>query len=105
MSAKSAISPNTQFDSVNTSDIIGGNSGSPAVNKDLEVVGIIFDGNIQSLPMNYLYEDVVGRAVITNSTAVLEALRKVYKADALADEVLGKTSATSKPVEKKAAGN
>lgn len=94
MNSKSKIDPNTQFDSVNTSDIIGGNSGSPAVNKDLEVVGIIFDGNIQSLPMNYLYEDVVGRAVITNSTAVLEALRKVYKADALADEVLGKSATT-----------
>lgn len=106
MKAKSAIDPKTQFDSVNTSDIIGGNSGSPAVNKDLEVVGIIFDGNIQSLPMNYLYEDVVGRAVITNSTAVLEALRKVYKADALADEVLGKTpAAAEKPAaEKKPAG-
>ena len=92
MNAKSAINPNTQYDSVNTTDIIGGNSGSPAVNKDLEVVGIIFDGNIQSLPMNYLYEDVVGRAVITNSTAVLEALRKIYKADGLADEVLGKSA-------------
>jgi len=111
MKAKNDINPKTQFDSVNTTDIIGGNSGSPAVNKDLEVVGIIFDGNIQSLPMNFMYEDVVGRAVITNSTAVLEALRKVYHADALADEVLGK--AAKKPVasekkpaaaEKKAAG-
>jgi hypothetical protein len=105
MNAKNAINPKTQFDSVNTSDIIGGNSGSPAVNKNLEIVGIIFDGNIQSLPMNYLYEDVVGRAVITNSTAVLEALRKIYNANALADEVLGKTPAASqKPAEKKAAG-
>lgn len=105
MNAKSAINPKTQLDSVNTSDIIGGNSGSPAVNKNLEIVGIIFDGNIQSLPMNYLYEDVVGRAVITNSTAVLEALRKIYNANALADEVLGKTPAPSqKPAEKKPAG-
>lgn len=97
MNSKAKMDPNVQFDSVNTSDIIGGNSGSPAVNKDLEVVGIIFDGNIQSLPMNYLYEDVVGRAVITNSTAVLEALRKVYKADGLADEVLGKGAAVPAP--------
>jgi hypothetical protein len=58
------------------------------VNKHLEVVGIIFDGNIQSLPGNLMYEDVIGRSVITNSTAVLEALREVYSAQPLADELM-----------------
>jgi Peptidase S46 len=88
MKAKSSLNLNTELDSVNTTDIIGGNSGSPAVNKNLEVVGIIFDGNIQSLPGNFMYEDVIGRSVITNSTAVLEALRKVYSAQPLADELM-----------------
>ena len=100
MKAKSTLNLKTQYDSVNTTDIIGGNSGSPAVNKKGEVVGIIFDGNIQSLPWNFQYEDVVGRSVITNSTAVLESLRKIYGAPGLADELMNaskaKTSGGSK---------
>ena len=88
MKAKSALNLKTQYDSVNTTDIIGGNSGSPAVNENGEVVGIIFDGNIESLPWNFQYEDRVGRSVITNSTAVLEALRKIYNAPRLADELM-----------------
>ena len=74
MKAKSKLDLKTPYDSVNTTDIIGGNSGSPAVNRKGEVVGIIFDGNIQSLPWNFQYDDVVGRSVITNSTAVIETL-------------------------------
>jgi hypothetical protein len=89
MKAKGTLNLKTQYDSVNTTDIIGGNSGSPAVNKKGEVVGIIFDGNIESLPWNFQYEDKVGRSVITNSTAVVEALRKIYNAPALADELMG----------------
>ncbi len=111
MKAKGNLDLNTQFDSVNTADIIGGNSGSPAVNKDGEVVGILFDGNIQSLPWNFQFEDVVGRSVITNTTAVIEALRKVYNAPGLADELMsagaGKKPAAAEkkaPAEKKAAG-
>ncbi len=88
MKAKSTLKLKTQYDSVNTTDIIGGNSGSPAVNKKGEVVGIIFDGNIESLPWNFQYEDKIGRSVITNSTAVIEALRKIYNAPALADELM-----------------
>lgn len=88
MKAKSTLNLKTQYDSVNTTDIIGGNSGSPAVNKKGEVVGIIFDGNIESLPWNFYYEDKIGRSVITNTTAVVEALRKIYNAPGLADELM-----------------
>ena len=111
MKAKSKLDLKTPYNSVNTTDIIGGNSGSPAVNKDGEVVGIIFDGNIQSLPWNFQYEDTVGRSVITNSTAVIETLQKVYNAPGLAGELLNaskaKPAAAEKavPAENKAAGN
>jgi len=87
--AKSSLDLKTPFDTVSTPDIIGGNSGSPLINKDAEVVGIIFDGNIESLPWNFVYDDVVGRSVATDSRAIMEALRKIYRADALADELGG----------------
>ena len=57
------------------------------VNKAGEVVGIIFDGNMQSLPWNFQYEDKIGRSVSTDTTAIIEALRKVYGATGLADEL------------------
>ena len=77
----------TQLNFVCTADIIGGNSGSPVVNRDGELVGLIFDGNIQSLTSDYLYTDVQARAVSVSGVGILEALRKIYGAEALADSI------------------
>src|SRR5579871_794142 len=89
LKAKSSLDLKTPLNFVSTADIIGGNSGSPTVNKQGEVVGIIFDGDIQSLPWNFAYSDAQGRAVSVDSRGILEALRKVYRATALADELTG----------------
>src|SRR5436190_2418951 len=86
---KSMLNPATKYDFVSDADIIGGNSGSPVVNQANEFVGIIFDGNIQSLVLDCIFSDKEARAVSVDSAAITEALRKVYDAGALADE-LGK---------------
>ena len=75
MKAKSKLKLDTPLDYVSTADIIGGNSGSPTVNTKGEVVGIIFDGNIQSLEWNFIYEDKQARAVHVDSRGIVEALR------------------------------
>ncbi len=87
---KSRLDLQTPFNFVSTADIIGGNSGSPVVNKKGEVVGLIFDGTIPSLVLDFVYSDQVARATSVHSSAILEALRKVYGADALVAELLGK---------------
>jgi hypothetical protein len=84
---KASLNPQTQFNFVSDADIIGGNSGSPVVNKANEFVGIIFDGNIQSLVLDCIFSDKQARAVSVDSAAISEALRKVYEANALADEL------------------
>ena len=93
--SKSKLDLKTPLNFVSTADIIGGNSGSPTVNKKGEVVGIIFDGNIESLAWNFAYSDMEGRAVSVDSRGIQEALRKIYGATALADELMGTKAAAA----------
>ncbi len=75
------------FNYVTTADTHGGNSGSPTVNTKGEVIGILFDGNIEGLPNRYLYTDEQARSVHVASQGIVEALRKIYQADWLLREL------------------
>lgn len=90
LAAKDQVDLATPMNFATTNDIIGGNSGSPVFNKDAQIVGLIFDGNIHSLGGDYGFDASVNRAVAVDSRGILHALEKVYKVDRLVNELRGK---------------
>ncbi|MGA8765031.1 MAG: S46 family peptidase, partial [Candidatus Sulfotelmatobacter sp.] len=96
MNSKSKLDLKTPLNFVSTADIIGGNSGSPTINQKGELIGIIFDGNIESLPWDFSYSDEEGRSLSVDARGIQEALRKIYGATALADELMGTKSESAK---------
>jgi hypothetical protein len=95
LDAKPRLALETPFNFVTTNDIIGGNSGSPMINANREIVGLIFDGNIQSLGGDYGFDESVNRAVAVHSSAIIEALEKIYGAQRIAEELKGKPSSAA----------
>ncbi len=89
LDAKAKLDLSTPFDFASTNDIIGGNSGSPVIDRDARIVGLIFDGNLQSLGGDYGFDPAGNRAVSVHASAILEALTKIYGATALAAELRG----------------
>ncbi|HEX7772378.1 MAG TPA: S46 family peptidase, partial [Pyrinomonadaceae bacterium] len=81
----------TPFNFVSTNDIVGGNSGSPAINQNSELVGLIFDGNIQSLVGDFMYDPAVNRSISVDSRGMLEVMKKVFNAN----EIVAELTATS----------
>lgn len=87
---KDRLNLGTPFNLVSTNDITGGNSGSPVFNKKRELIGLVFDGNIQSLVGNFIYDDTQNRTVSVDSRVIIEALTKIYDAHELVKELTGK---------------
>ncbi|HEU5323774.1 MAG TPA: S46 family peptidase, partial [Methylomirabilota bacterium] len=85
--ARDKLDPQTPYNFAATLDIIGGNSGSPVFNARREIVGLAFDGNMASLGGSYAYDGTANRAVAVHSAGIIEVLRDVFGADALADEL------------------
>jgi hypothetical protein len=85
---RSVLNLRTPFNFVSTNDIVGGNSGSPAINKNRELVGLIFDGNIQSLVGNFEFDESVNRSISVDARGMMEVLRKVFGANAIANELM-----------------
>jgi len=84
---RSALSPSTPLNFVTTHDITGGSSGSPVVNTHGELVGLVFDGNLESIPGRFYYDAATNRCIAVDVRAILESLVKVYNAEALAKEL------------------
>jgi hypothetical protein len=80
----------TPLNFVTTNDVVGGNSGSPVINARGELVGLVFDGNIESLVGDYVYDGETNRTVAVHTAAMIEAMRKLYSAQKLVDELLGR---------------
>ncbi len=100
LASKEKLNLQTRFNFVTTNDIIGGNSGSPVIDRDAQIVGLVFDGNIHSLGGEYGFDPSVNRTVAVHSAAILEALTKIYGADRLVQELRpatqgGKSSRTA----------
>ncbi|NTV81578.1 MAG: S46 family peptidase [Candidatus Aminicenantes bacterium] len=87
---RAAVRLSTPINFVSTADSIGGNSGSPLVNRKGEFVGVLFDGNIQSLPTRFVYDDRISRSVMVHAQGIVEALLKIYGAKPLVDELIGR---------------
>ena len=85
--ARETLDLSTPINFVSTADIIGGNSGSPVLDQELEVVGVVFDGNIESLPGDYIYLPELNRSVTVDVRAILEALDEIYDSDRLVLEL------------------
>jgi hypothetical protein len=100
LEAQKKLKAGTPMNFVSTNDIIGGNSGSPVINKDAEIVGLVFDGNIQSLGGEYGFDESVNRAVSVHSEALIEALKTVYKADRVLEELRPKAQNVKAPAAK-----
>jgi hypothetical protein len=85
--AQKTVDPNAQLNFVSTNDIIGGNSGSPVIGRNGEAIGLIFDGNIQSLGGDFGYDASLNRAIAVDVTGITEALKNIYHADRLVKEL------------------
>jgi hypothetical protein len=85
--AKDQLDPNKPMNFITTTDVVGGNSGSPIINKEAEIVGIVFDGNIHSLGGSYWFDESKNRTVSVHGETIMEALRKVYRATRVVDEL------------------
>ncbi len=87
LSAQKSVNPNTSLNFASTDDIIGGNSGSPVIGRNGEVIGLVFDGNIESLGGDFGYDGQVNRAIAVDVTGITEALKDIYHADRLVKEL------------------
>jgi hypothetical protein len=87
LDAKKNVDPNVTLDLVTTNDIIGGNSGSPLFNQKLEIIGLVFDGNIESLAGDFWFDESNNRTVAVSSEGIIHALSRIYHMDRIVEEL------------------